>query len=72
MFALLKNYADFEVSSLILESKLLLKLFFVRMTTEIIPLPLTLRTKRKLLSALMAGICNACIKMSKQETQQHA
>ena len=55
MFALLINNTNFEVSSLILESKLWLKLLFVRMTAEVIPLPLILRTKRKLLSAVMAG-----------------
>lgn len=41
MFALYVNNKNFEVSGLILESKLLLKLFFVRKTSEIIPLPLS-------------------------------
>lgn len=55
MFALLLNNKNFEVSGLILESKLLLKLFFVRKTSEIIPLPLILRTERRLFSTVMAG-----------------
>lgn len=54
-FALFINNKNFEVSGLILESKLLLKLFFVRKTSEIIPLPLILRTKRILFSTVMAG-----------------
>lgn len=54
-FALFINNKNFEVSGLILESKLLLKLLFVRKTSEIIPLPLILRTKRRLFSTVMAG-----------------
>jgi len=55
MFALFINNKNFEVSGLILESKLLLKLFSARKTSEIIPLPLSLRTKRGLFSTATAG-----------------
>lgn len=55
MFALFINNNNFEVNGLILESKLLLKLFFVRKTYEVIPLPLILRTKRRLFSTVTAG-----------------
>lgn len=55
MFTIFINNENFEVSGLILESKLLLKLFFVRKTSEIIPLPLILRTKRRLVSTVAAG-----------------
>lgn len=68
MFALLINNTNFEVSSLILESKLWIKLLFVRMTVEGIPLPLILRTKRKLLSAVMAGDFH-CFHKKKQKTK---
>lgn len=53
MFALFINNKNFEVSDFILESKLLLKLFFARKTSEIILLPLILRTKS-------IWYCNSC------------
>lgn len=55
MFDLFINNKNFEVSDLILESKLLLKLFFACKTFEIILLPLTLRTKRRVFGTVTAG-----------------
>lgn len=55
MFALFINNKNFEVSDFILESKLLLKLFFARKTSEIILLPLILRTKRRVFGTVTAA-----------------